>query len=132
MVYQWRDLLDEFKAQNGGDTRIMMTEGDCNTTIIMKYFQSDDGKRQGSHMPFNFALILNLDEYSTAHHFKRVIDERYYATPEGHRMNWILGNHDQPRVGSRYGEGMIDALLTLVMTLPGIAVTYMVSHSLSR
>lgn len=105
----------------------MMTEGDCNTTYIMKYFQSPDG-RQGSHMPFNFALILNLNEYSTAHEFKSVIEERLSATPFGKRMNWILGNHDQPRVGSRYGENKIDCLLTLVMTLPGIAVTYMVRY----
>lgn len=26
VIYEWRDLLDDFKKQNGGDTRIMMTE----------------------------------------------------------------------------------------------------------
>lgn len=36
----------------------------------------------------------------------------------------LIGNHDQPRVASRYGAEKVDALLMLVMTLPGIAVTY--------
>lgn len=124
MVYQWRTLLDEFQVQHGGPTRVMMTEGNCNTTFIMKYFQSDDGHRQGSHIPFNFGLILNLNEYSTAQDFKNVIEERLLPTPAGKRMNYVLGNHDRPRVGSRYGENRIDCLLTLLMTLPGIAVTY--------
>ena len=35
-----------------------------------------------------------------------------------------LGNHDKPRFGSRYGTQRIDGLLTLLMTLPGVAVTY--------
>lgn len=37
-----------------------------------------------------------------------------------------MGNHDNSRVGSRYGTELIDALNMLVLTLPGIAVTYMV------
>lgn len=35
-----------------------------------------------------------------------------------------LGNHDKPRFGSRYGTERIDGLLTLLLTLPGVAVTY--------
>ena len=35
-----------------------------------------------------------------------------------------MENHDKPRFGSRYGTQRIDGLLTLLMTLPGVAVTY--------
>lgn len=35
-----------------------------------------------------------------------------------------LGNHDRPRFASRYGRKRIDGLLTLLLTLPGVAVTY--------
>lgn len=38
--------------------------------------------------------------------------------------NWVLGNHDKPRVASRYGPERHDVLLTIQMTLPGVAVTY--------
>lgn len=37
-----------------------------------------------------------------------------------------LGNHDRPRVGSRFGSEFIGAMNTLSMTLPGVAVTYYV------
>jgi alpha-glucosidase len=35
-----------------------------------------------------------------------------------------LGNHDKPRFGSRYGTERVDGLLVLLLTLPGVAVTY--------
>jgi alpha-glucosidase len=35
-----------------------------------------------------------------------------------------LGNHDKPRFASRYGVERVDGLLTLLLTLPGVAVTY--------
>lgn len=42
-------------------------------------------------------------------------------------ISFQMGNHDRPRVGTRYGADLIDALNMLVLTLPGIAVTYMVN-----
>jgi alpha-glucosidase len=36
----------------------------------------------------------------------------------------VLGNHDKPRVGSRYGTERIDGMLMLLLLLPGVAVTY--------
>lgn len=35
-----------------------------------------------------------------------------------------LGNHDNSRVGSRYGSERIDALNAVLLTLPGAGVTY--------
>lgn len=35
-----------------------------------------------------------------------------------------MGNHDKPRVGSRFGFELIDVMNMLVLTLPGIAITY--------
>lgn len=124
MIYQWREFMDEYQREHQGDTRIIMSEAYANESFTMKYYQSLDGTRQGSHMPFNFVLINELNEWSKAEDFKRVIDNRIKALPAGRMTNWVIGNHDQPRVGSRYGTERIDALLTLVMTLPGIAVTY--------
>jgi hypothetical protein len=39
-----------------------------------------------------------------------------------------LGNHDNSRVGSRYGADRIDALNTILLTLPGAGVTYNVIY----
>lgn len=35
-----------------------------------------------------------------------------------------MGNHDKSRVGSRFGYERIDVMNTLLLTLPGIAITY--------
>lgn len=125
MVYQWREVVDTYqKEHNLNDSIILMTEAYVNETFFAKYFQSQDQKRQGSQIPFNFALIEHLNEKSSAEDFKRVIDDKLNAVPEGKRLNWVIGNHDKPRVGSRFGSRKIDGLLALTMTLPGIAVTY--------
>lgn len=122
VVYDWRTLLDDFKTANGGYTRIMMTEAYANETKTMQFYGANG--RQGAHMPFNFVLIEELNAGSSAQQFLDTINRRLSVIPEGKVTNWVMGNHDQARVGSRYGRERIDALMTLVMTLPGIAVTY--------
>lgn len=127
MIYQWREVTDMFQKENNlNDSILLMTEAYTNTSHFVKFFMSEVNQRRGSHMPFNFVLIRDLNQISSAEDFKQVIDARLSAVPKGKRLNWIIGNHDQPRVGSRYGLDKIDGLLTLVMTLPGIAVTYYV------
>lgn len=131
MIYKFRDAMDEYKKVHGGDTPVLMTEAYTNATEFPKYYQSEDGKRIGAHMPFNFVLITDLSKSSSASDFKRVIDDHIASVPAGVRYNWVIGNHDQPRVGSRFGEQKIDGLLALVMTLPGVAVTYNVNNNCS-
>ncbi|XP_037024758.1 maltase 2-like [Bradysia coprophila] len=124
MLYQWRDVMDDYQKRHEGETRIFMSEAYGNDTIFKKYYQSADGLRQGSHMPFNFVLVSDVNINSTAADFKRVIDNRLEIVPESKKTNWLMGNHDQPRMASRFGSQMVDALLTLVMTLPGMSVAY--------
>ena len=38
--------------------------------------------------------------------------------------NWVLGNHDNWRVGSRLGPHNMDGLNMAALLLPGVAVTY--------
>lgn len=121
-IYSWRDLLDEYKEKDG-ITRIMMTEAYTNASGVLLYYGSEDGSRIGSHMPFNFVLIENLNSNSNAVDFKKVIDD-WLLLLDGKRSNWVLGNHDKSRVGTRYGAELVDGMNALLMTLPGIAVTY--------
>lgn len=128
IVYKFREVADQYQKDHGGYRRILMTEAYANATEYPKYFVSSDGKRLGSEMPFNFALTKDLDRYSTAAEFKEIIDKKIQSVPKPYRLNWVIGNHDTPRVGSRFGERRISGLLSLVMTLPGIAVTFNVSN----
>lgn len=123
-VYHWRSLLDRWTQDYGGPTRIMMTEAYANITFTMKYYRSMDGTRLGSHMPFNFLLITDLNRASSSQDFIFTINKWLTYMPRDQEANWVIGNHDQPRVGSRYGTDRIDSINMLLMTLPGIAVTY--------
>lgn len=35
-----------------------------------------------------------------------------------------MGSHDHSRVASRFGSDRVDGMMALLMTLPGVAVTY--------
>jgi alpha-glucosidase len=128
MIYQWREVLDEWKTKHNTESKIMMTEAYANTSsIIRKYYKSEDGMRNGSHMPFNFLMISQLSVNSTAPDYVNTINQWWLSMPVGQTANWVLGNHDTFRVGSKYGDQRIDAMTLLLMTLPGVAVTYNVS-----
>lgn len=83
-----------------------------------------DGQRDGSHVPFNFQVISNVNEFSTAKDYKTRIDNWLERVPAGKYANWVLGNHDQHRMASRLGVERTDLLNIMLQTLPGIAVTY--------
>ena len=52
--------------------------------------------------------------------------------PEGKIANWILGNHDYWRVGSRFGAANVDGFNMLSLLLPGKWLSFVVlKHFLS-
>lgn len=123
MVQQWRVLIDEYNAEKGGDTRVLFTEAYAELDDTVRYYADEEGNPR-AHFPFNFVLIEKLNENADAPTFKQEIDNWMTAVPTGGVSNWVLGNHDKPRFGSRYGTERVDGLLTLLLTLPGVAVTY--------
>lgn len=127
MVYQWRELCEQFKKEHGGDTRILMTEAYTSLPNIIRYY--GNGQRNGSHVPFNFELITKVNGDSTAKDFNDHIQEWLDAMPKdnGSYANWVMGNHDNKRLASRY-KNRADLINMLLQTLPGIAVTYYVSR----
>lgn len=88
MVYQWRALLDEYQLNNGGDTKIMMTEAYTSIETTMKYYTN--GTVNGSHIPFNFYIITDLSNSSNAYDFKRVTDIWMNNIPKGYSANWVV------------------------------------------
>lgn len=123
-------MMAEFEAQAEDKyTRLMMTEAYATVDQTALWY-GRNSSRLGSHMPFNFQLIANLDHHSSAHDFKQAIDAWMEAMPDYGIANWVLGNHDRPRVGSRYGEERHESLAIMSMMLPGITVIYYVSVDL--
>jgi alpha-glucosidase len=83
-------------------------------------------ERLGVHVPFNFALIANLNRNSTAADIKSSVDGWLGSVPSFGEGNWVLGNHDRARLSERYGENRHESLAIMTFLLPGINVVYYV------
>lgn len=78
-------------------------------------------QRNGVHMPFNFQL-LTLPWH--AHEIAATIDQYEGALPAEGWPNWVLSNHDRPRVASRVGEHQALVAAMLLLTLRGTPTVY--------
>ncbi|XP_058808066.1 alpha-glucosidase-like [Phymastichus coffea] len=116
IVRQWREVLDEYEAT--GRQRVMMIEAYVSLELTMKYY------RYGAHFPFNFGLITSAGADSSATKFKELIDNWMINMPPAATANWVAGNHDKPRLATRYGVGFAAAVTAIVQLLPGVGVTY--------
>lgn len=75
----------------------------------------------GAHLPFNFSLIGTPWEAGAI----AALIERYEAAlPPGAWPNWVLGNHDRPRLASRIGEAQARVAAMLLLTLRGTPTLY--------
>ncbi len=85
---------------------------------LVRYYGQE---RPGVHLPFNFALI---DAPCDAAAIARIVTEYEAALPAGAWPNWVLGNHDRPRVAARWGEARARAAMLLLLTLRGTPTIY--------
>lgn len=106
-----------------------MTESYSPIEIVMKYY--GNSTTEGANMPFNFQLLEQLNNGSSANDYKSAIDYWLKNMPIGRTANWVVGNHDQNRVASRLGTDRVDGINMIVLTLPGASVTYNVSMKVS-
>ncbi len=75
----------------------------------------------GAHLPFNFQLIHTA---WNAREIASLIHDYEIALPEGGWPNWVLGNHDQPRIGARVGQDQARLAAMLLLTLRGTPTLY--------
>src|SRR5215204_5553989 len=76
---------------------------------------------EGLHLPFNFTL-LNTPWHADS--ISKLIDEYESALPAGGWPNWVLGNHDRPRIASRIGPHQARVAAMLLFTLRGTPTIY--------
>ncbi|XP_053680854.1 maltase A1-like isoform X2 [Anopheles nili] len=124
MIYQWRAVMDHFQQHYGVRERILMAETYSPIDIVMKYYGNQTVP--GAQIPFNFHLITDLNNSSKTSDFKNAINYWLGNMPNDESIvpNWVIGNHDQHRVASRFGDDMIDAMNMIILSLPGVSVTY--------
>jgi alpha-glucosidase len=75
----------------------------------------------GAHLPFNFQLITLPWE---ARQIAAAISEYEGSLPPQAWPNWVLGNHDQPRIASRVGLAQARVAAMLLLTLRGTPTLY--------
>lgn len=78
------------------------------------------------HLPFNFSLLWAAWTRAgwTAAALSRLVQEYEAALPPGAWPNWVLGNHDQPRVATRLGAAQARVAMVLLLTLRGTPTLY--------
>uniref|UniRef100_A0A336LVB8 alpha-glucosidase n=1 Tax=Culicoides sonorensis TaxID=179676 RepID=A0A336LVB8_CULSO len=124
LLYEWRDFLEKYTKENGGSTRIAMCEHYADVETVMRVYGEKNDTRKGPMMPFNFLILQEFKNGSTAGDLKATIDKWMTNKPKQYAPNWVMGNHDGTRVATRFGSNMINFMNVLILSLPGASVTY--------
>lgn len=83
LLYEWRAVADEFS----GD-RIFLAETYSPIDIIMKYY--GNATAEGVQLPFNFLLISEITNASTAVDYEQTIEKWLDHMPPGRTANWVV------------------------------------------
>jgi alpha-glucosidase len=104
-------------ADNYGD-KLLVGEIYLPVERLMAYY----GKAgEGVHLPFNFQLI---DAPWKARALHRMVEEYEAALPPGGWPNWVLGNHDRPRIAARVGAAQARVAAMMLLTMRGTPTIY--------
>jgi glycosidase len=114
---EMREIADSYGAKGQGD-RVLIGEIYLPVDRLMHYY---GGERPGVHLPFNFQLI---DTPWEARSLAAAITSYEAALPPGGWPNWVLGNHDRPRVATRRGQAQARVAAVLLLTLRGTPTLY--------
>jgi alpha-glucosidase len=107
-----RDVADEFPD------RALVAEVYMPPERLVRYYGTGG---RGAHLPFNFALVTLAWDAPT---IRAAIGAYEAALPAGAWPNWVLGNHDQPRVATRVGAAQARVAAMLLLTLRGTPTLY--------
>ncbi|MBK1438490.1 DUF3459 domain-containing protein [Parapedobacter sp. ISTM3] len=112
IVARMREVTDAY------DERVLIGEVYLPIQQLMTYYGAQN---DGAHMPFNFLLVRLPWQ---AQEIAAAIDQYEGALPANGWPNWVLGNHDNPRIVSRVGESQARVAAMLLLTLRGTPTLY--------
>ncbi len=117
IVQEMRSLLNLYTE------RVLIGEIYLPLTELVTYYGADPNvtNLRGADMPFNFHLIQTRWQ---ADDIARLIRDYEALLPPGAWPNWVLGNHDQPRLSTRVGEQQARIAAMLLLTLRGTPTLY--------
>ncbi|HEX5166914.1 MAG TPA: alpha-amylase family glycosyl hydrolase [Thermomicrobiales bacterium] len=112
IVRMIRAVLDEYPD------RLLIGELYLPYERLMRYYGTGGA---GLHLPTNMHLIRTAWD---AAHLAALIDRYERALPDHGWPNWVLGNHDRPRIASRIGAAQARVAAMLLLTLRGTPTLY--------
>lgn len=112
IVEELRDVIDEYSD------RLLIGEIYLPIDRLVDYYGRNN---EGLHLPFNFQLITSPWRGDA---IRRLIAEYEAAIPEGGWPNWVLSNHDKPRIAKRVGTAQARVAAMLLLTLRGTPTLY--------
>jgi alpha-glucosidase len=117
LVYrEFRQLLDAYSAAN---PRVAV--GEIHIFDWPEWVKYYGANLDELHLPFNFAL---LGAPWNAQSVRAVVDGLEAALPPGAWPNYVLGNHDESRLATRYGRAEARVAAMLLLTLRGTPTLY--------
>ncbi len=112
VIAEMRQVLDAYPQ------RVLIGEIYLPIERLVTYYGRD---LTGAQLPFNFQLIQAAWNASG---IAKLIQEYEAALPEGGWPNWVLGNHDQPRIAAKVGAAQARVAAMLLLTLRGTPTLY--------
>ena len=113
VVAEMRRVVDEFES------RVLIGEIYLPIERLVRLLRQRISTAR--NLPFNFAL---LSAPWNARAIAKIIADYEAALPPGAWPNWVLGNHDRPRVASRVGADQARVAAMLLLTLRGTPTLY--------
>ena len=111
-ISRLRGLVDAYPE------RVLIGEIYLPIERLVRYYGA---AQDGVHLPFNFQLLL-VNWH--ARDIVRIISDYEAALPEHGWPNWVLGNHDRPRIATRVGQLQARLAAMLLLTLRGTPTLY--------
>ncbi|HEU4326296.1 MAG TPA: alpha-amylase family glycosyl hydrolase [Roseiflexaceae bacterium] len=112
LIAKMRAVSDQY------DERVLIGELYLSIERLVTYYGATG---EGVQLPFNFHLILTPWRAGPIAELIRLYEA---ALPPGAWPNWVLGNHDQPRLASRVGPQQAPVAALLLLTLRGTPTLY--------
>nr|XP_019945014.1 PREDICTED: neutral and basic amino acid transport protein rBAT [Paralichthys olivaceus] len=122
LLRDWRAEMDVY-SREPGRYRVMVTESYDYHEVdkTMMYYGTSLVKE--SDFPFNFYL-LDLPRNTSGLWVQQLVQLWMTNMPKGLWANWVVGNHDKPRIATSAGQTYIRVINMLLLTLPGTPTTY--------
>ncbi|XP_003246887.1 maltase 2 [Acyrthosiphon pisum] len=122
IIREWREFVDNYTKNNDRPiSSFIATESYSPIKVLMQYY--GNSTKAGAHLPFNFGL-LTVDKRNIIESIDTNIKKWLDNMPENQVANWVVENHDNPRMPTKFSPEMVPLFTALKLSLPGIEVTY--------